>query len=81
MGTKIMKNKMSVIITVFGKMDGQEMGSRKLYDELAKYHVNVIDLGDKTYVRFITDINHPTLDAILQVCHKYGNLDVSITSV
>lgn len=71
-----MKAKMSVVVTLTGKID-----SRALYDELLPYNANVIDLGAKTYVRFKVDIKAPTLDEILQICNKYGEYNVSAQSV
>lgn len=66
-----MKTKMSVVIVVKNCIE-----SKELYEELQKYKLNVMDMGDKTLVYAMIDIREPDMEDILTICNKYGSCDV-----
>ena len=66
-----MSTEMSILIEVKNCKE-----SRKLYDELKKYQLNVIDMGAKTVVHATIDIRDDAMENILKVCNKYGSCDV-----
>ena len=63
--------KMSLYITITQRID-----SRKLYEELRRFGVNVLDLGEKTMVYLPIDIDTPGIECIISTCAKYGDISV-----
>lgn len=66
-----MNTKMTVFITVKGKINSLE-----LYERIKDYGANVTDLIDKTYVYAIIDIKEDAIEHILTICDEYGECDV-----
>lgn len=66
-----MQTKMSVLITIKGKID-----SKELYEDLKQYGLNVTDMGEKTLIYAKIDIRDNTIEKILAICNKYGDPEV-----
>lgn len=71
-----MQAKMNLCITVTPKVK-----SRELYEELLPYNANVIDLGDKVYVRTQIDIREDAIEKIIEICDRYGECSVDANLV
>lgn len=63
--------RMSLYITINAKID-----SRKLYDELRQFGINVLDLGEKTIAYLPIDIGYSEIERIIFICSKYGDISV-----
>ena len=63
--------RMSLYITINAKID-----SRKLYEELKRFDMNVLDLGKKTVAYRNMDIGRQNIDCIIATCSKYGNIAI-----
>ena len=66
-----MQTKMNLCITITPKIR-----SRELYERLLPYDANVIDLGDKVYVRTEIDIKEDAIEKILEICNNYGECSI-----
>jgi len=56
----------------------QKVNSRKLYEELKDFKVNVTDLETEVYA-YRNDISLIEIPQVLVICDKYGLYDISIT--
>lgn len=66
--------RVSLLITVMGKIDG-----KKLYDLISMFNANLTDLGDKTLVYGDFYLSEAT--RIIYHAGLFGNCDISITHV
>lgn len=66
-----MNTKMTVLITIKGKID-----SRDLYSKLARYGANVTDMIDKTFVFVTIDLRDDAIEHIIRICSEYGECNL-----
>lgn len=66
-----MRTKMSVFIVINNCIE-----SKELYDELKRYKINVIDVGNKALVYATIDIRESDIEDIVKICGKYGECEI-----
>lgn len=71
-----MTTKKDIFITIPGSID-----SEQLYQELKNYSMNVTNLVTRTYVYGTVDLADPLIEYIIQICYKYGNIQVDLVDI
>ena len=72
----MLDTKKRICVVIEGQID-----SKALYDELRRFGMSVTDLAKMCYVYGTIDLAEPATQYILEICSKYGALEVRMGDV